>query len=370
MKIVYIISSLEKCGPVNVLFNIVKYLDKQFNVTIITLSSEGPNTRVDEFEQLGVKVHPLKIGKSTLSLFRAKSAILSIIQDIGADIVHSHGLRSDLLSALISKQIHTVTTIHNYPFEDYILAYKKILGMIMAVLNYISFKIIQVPVACSNSINNKFKSTWKTTFNVIQNGIDLDVFNTLEKQSKEEVRKSLGISPDKKVFLYLGALINRKDPLFVINAFKDKMLKDYILLVVGSGELSDLCKTSVKDSENILMIGQVGNPEIYYNASDYYISSSQSEGLPMAVLEALASGLPSLLSDIEPHKEILIHESEAGELYTLNNLEDFKNKVYKLTSSDYLPKRAAANRLIREHLSADIMSGKYQKLYSDLAKKE
>src|SRR5690625_7535896 len=85
--------------------------------------------------------------------------------------------------------------------------------------------------------------------------------------------------------------------------------------MLGGGELQSACKALAGQTNNILIKGAVQNVAQYLQASDYFVSCSKAEGLPMAVIEALACGLPCLLSDISPHAEIFKLSDSPGSLY-------------------------------------------------------
>lgn len=364
MKILYIVSTLERCGPVNVLYNIIKNLDRNiFTPIILTLSPEKSNSRMSDFCELGVEVYCLN-KKGILSLLLSGNSIKKTIMRLRPDVIHTHGIRADLLAGIFLKKYYTISTIHNYPYEDYTMAYGKYLGNIMAFLHLMIFRKIIHPIACSNAVSEKIRKKTGKKYNVIKNGIDTSHFTFTNYEEKIEAKLKLGIPKDKKVFLFLGALIQRKNPLLVIDAFKkSKLGTKGILLIVGDGELYQKCYEHIGSDPNILLIGRVDNPILYYKAADFYVANSYSEGLPMAVLEAMATGLPCILSDIESHNEILALNSKAGMLFRTNDLNDLISKINLISEMNYNILSRSAYDLITQNLSDKIMSKRYQKLY-------
>lgn len=114
------------------------------------------------------------------------------------------------------------------------------------------------------------------------------------------------------------------------------------------------------------MPGNVSNMPDYLRASDYYVSSSKSEGLPNGVLEAMATGLPVLLSDIEQHLEVLEPDSEVGLSYTAGDDDDFVNKMCLLLKNEYSYMSNHAIDSVNTYFSAPIMSKNYQALYNNI----
>ena len=80
--------------------------------------------------------------------------------------------------------------------------------------------------------------------------------------------------------------------------------KDIFLLLIGDGkELEDLKKLAGND-RRIKSIGRVPSQFKYLRISDYFVSASLSEGLPLAVMEGMGCGLPAILSNIDSHFEM------------------------------------------------------------------
>ena len=110
----------------------------------------------------------------------------------------------------------------------------------------------------------------------------------------------------KVIYVYSGGFIDRKNQREAITAFK-AMKKDAnaVLLLLGDGTNFEALKDEFSKNTNILFRGKVSNVNEYLHASDVYLATSKSEGLPNGVLEAMACGLPVLLSDIPQHMEVL-----------------------------------------------------------------
>lgn len=367
MKIVYIVSTLERSGPINILYNILKNFDfKENSISIITLSSEKSDTRINDFRRLGCEIYSLKLSR-VKGFFYGGLKVKKLIKDINPQIVHSHGFRADILAWLYLKDYKRVSTLHNYPFEDYVMAYGKIIGTVMSCLSVAAYKQMELSIPCSYSIQDKLTSHLKKNTLVIQNGVD---FNKHQNQFKhiKMAKKTLGISEEKLVFIYLGKLIKRKDPHTILTAFCNVFDDNEAeLLIVGSGELEHELQHSFNNKSNIKFIGHVNNPTHYLSASDYYISASFSEGFPTAVLEAMSLGLPVILSSIPPHKEMLnVTKNNAGLLFDVGSISDLEVKMQHIKNLDYNELSKSAKDLVENHFSSQIMAKKYLNAYNAL----
>ena len=109
---------------------------------------------------------------------------------------------------------------------------------------------------------------------------------------------------------------------------------DAHLQIIGDGEdftvLEDIIKERKLDSR-IELVGKIDQNELrfYYSSCDLYISASTFEVCPVPTLEAMACGKPLVLSDIEPHKE-MINISNAGKIFSKSNPEEISMVVSKV----------------------------------------
>lgn len=363
-KILYVVSTLKRCGPTNLLYNLIKYLDpSMFRPILITLSPEPDDSRWQEFEKLGVELYSLGLSRIK-GLFCAISKLKKIISELDVDIVHTLGIRADAIAAMRLGGCRTVATLCNCPCYDYTMRYGKIAGRLMAVHHLKMLRRIKHPVAVSNSVSTMLSEKNNFTIDVIHNGVDSDVFySPVNNKFKQELRRNLCIPLTKKVFISAGHLTALKDPLTIVKAFQDKNIpSDCYLVVLGDGPLLGYCQKYGK-SDNMAFFGRVPNVVEYLQACDLFISGSKTEGLPSATMEAMACGLPCILSDIKPHREIIEYNHKSGKLFETQNVHILVNKINEIIRDDYSEMSRAAISVINDSLNAKAMSEKYQKLY-------
>lgn len=362
IKILYIASTLEKAGPNNQLLSLIKNLDKnRYSIFILTLSKESKNSLQKDFINEGAKVY-FSETTNRLGILSIVKNINAVIEDIKPQIVHSHGIRADFLNSVFVSADLRVATVHNFPQRDYPLLYGTLKGKLMSLLHAISFKRLDVNICCSLAVErnlNNFFSIKNTL--TVQNGVDTEKFFPTKGKSAS-LRSENNIPNDAIVWILSGHLIDRKDPLFClknwISAFGS--LHNHCLLVLGDGPLYDQAKNTSAGYENIKFLGAIDNVESILQNATYYISTSKAEGLPLAALEAMACGLPVLLSDIEPHKELV---GKCGMLYKLNNRESFIDAANILIKLDYSELSAAAITNIHNNFSSHSMTQGYENVY-------
>ena len=361
IKLCYVISSLCE-GPTYVLYNIVKYIDFDiFEVDIITMTPEKETTLIDDFRKLPLRIHQLTTDKP-LSPWIMGLSLRKVVKDINPDIVHVHCPRSRLLSPMIPRRYKKVETVHNYPDLPKVL-YGKVKGTIVKCLSTMMTSKMDLVIPCSESIGKKYDEMGIQN-TPIPNGCSMPVWEYDERE-KKRLRQEFGMADNKTWFLYVGRFSEEKNPNVVIKAFEALNNDKYGLIMIGNGRMWDDLKRH--ESQNILMPGFTHEVQKYLKATDYFISASDSEGMPNTVLEAIATGLPMLLSDIAPHREVLEKSKEPiGLLYDQKDSKSLIEGIYKISSVSSILWSNRMHDVYVKYYTAKMMSEKYQEQYKIL----
>lgn len=369
-KILYIVSTLYRSGPTNQLFNLIKYLDReQFEPYLITLTPEPNDSRWDDYAALGVKLYSLNLSR-VKGVLLAKRKVKTFIDKIEPDLIHTQGIRADIISSKLNRTAVKVCTVHNHPQYDYVMNYGKILAKIMLYKHITAFKKLDKCIGVSATVEdnlNQLTDNIKT--HSIPNGVDTEFFTPITKSQKQDLRKKLSLPENAVIWIASGHLSPLKDPLFLIENWQEAFPSgsENILIFIGNGSLFNKCRDLVENKPYISLQGRVSNVVEFLQAADYFVSASKSEGLPMAVIEALACGLPALLSDIGPHKEVVSMNDQVGEIFKLGDSNSFISAINSILSKDRDVMSKAAIDLIASKLSAQTMSKSYQGIYLSCA---
>jgi glycosyltransferase involved in cell wall biosynthesis len=155
---------------------------------------------------------------------------------------------------------------------------------------------------------------------VVETGVNADLFKPVGGEEKEKSRKDLGLDIYDKVILNHGLMSERKNINLLVDAVA-LLPPHYKLLLVGSGDSTYIEKINenikIKGlEERVMKIGYTPYPEvpIAYQVSDVFCLPSVWEGLPKAVMQGLACGIPCLVSGFKLSEEL-------SGLYYLDNLE-------------------------------------------------
>lgn len=359
IKILYIVSSLKKSGPTIQLFNLTKRLNKnKFQPVILTLSKTDVESMKDQFVNKDIQVFQMDYRKIPINT----KDVDKYIRNIKPDLIHTSGIRSDFLGSELKVNIPTVSTIHNYMFKDYIYRYGTVLGNIMVHSHLNFLKKLDHPVVCSESISKQYFQRINKKFDFITNGVDTDKFQPAE--NKITLQKKLKLEDDKVNIVSTGHLSELKDPTTICEAFVNSKIKNKShLIFLGEGELKNSLQSKYKN-ENISFLGRVSNVNEYLQAADVFVSASHTEGMPNSVLEAMATNLPVILSNIPPHKEIIQYNKTIFKIFEVQNSTDLQIKFNELINR--LNSKVNNREIVKKYFSDQVMTSNYEKVYLDI----
>jgi glycosyltransferase involved in cell wall biosynthesis len=363
VKVCYAISSLCE-GPTYVLYNIVQYIDfDKFEVDIITMTPEKETSIIGEFEKLPLRIHKLTIVNS-LTPWMMGYLLRKKIIELKPDIVHVHCPRSRLLSPVIPRRCKKVETIHNYPDLPKVL-YGQVKGTIVKWLSTKITSKMDLIIPCSESIGEKYDEMGICN-TPIPNGCSMPewIFN---EQEKKHLRNQLGMDDSKTWFLFVGRFSEEKNPNVVIRAFEKLNNDKFGLMMLGNGRMWNRMK--MHETDRICMPGFKHEVQKYLKASDFLISASDSEGMPNTVLEAMATGIPMLLSDIAPHREVLRKSHEPiGWTFDQKDALALLKLINRGLLYDANEMSKKIHMVFEKYYTAVAMSKKYQEEYLKLMK--
>lgn len=193
-------------------------------------------------------------------------------------------------------------------------------------------------------------------------GVDLKKFgqSTIDKATK---RRKLGIPEDSIVLLSVGELISRKNHETSIQAIADM---DAHYLIAGDGELRQHLQSSIdrlENSDKIKLLGYRNDVADLYKAADIFVFSSYQEGLPVAVMEAMASGLPCVVSKIRGNTDLL-ENTEGGFLCDPQDATEFAEKLTILASDAELREKMGRNNLTTiQRFGTETVLNEMRKIY-------
>lgn len=323
MHILYLLPRLVNAGPSNVVATIISHPAMQaHDITIATFLGKD-----DSHDNLLSKQHVNYLSLGDVS-FRAIRQLVSYIKAKNIEVVHSHGLIPDIVSALIAIWVPSlrVSTVHCDIKQDYAMEYPRLKAKLYTSLHFLALRLIPNRAAVSKSV----QSTLPFSSNIVRNGVpQKNADNTLNEQNPNTETPGLTL-------VFAGRLIKRKNVQFLIDCvtrFNQNHQQALFLNIYGEGELESALKKA--QSSQISFLGFDDNFAARLPTNAIFVNPSLAEGLPMAVIEILARGIPCVLSNIKPHQEIADCIDAGVALFDFN-YNSFVSAINQLTSSTLL----------------------------------
>lgn len=313
-------------------------------------------------ESREVKIFSLDIN-GIFDVLRGLHKLRLLVSTNPPDVIHSQGFWPDILNGFRWSSGVRLSTVRCNLLQDYSALYGALFGRVFASVHLYALSRLHLCVCVSNSVRSYLnKETRQTRACVIYNAI-----SNLDPSLRIKRPRSGGIER----WVTTGRLSSRKQVDKLIEAFLIYSMGDhrFELLVVGDGSFLPVLSDRYKLIPTIKFTGWVDDVFEYLSKAHYFISFSKSEGLPNSVLEALYVGLPAVLSDIEPHREIELCDEERGGkavwLFDQFDVAACAKVMGRLSKANYQHCSNAAEVLVRKNFACDQMNRSYRELYSE-----
>lgn len=276
-------------------------------------------------------------------------------------IFHMHNARSAFLNTLLTlffpKRIFRIMTVHNN-FNTFNLINKLMIIFVCLFAKKVSF----VSKASYDSFPKILKKIWKNKLFIITNGVDLGRVDDFLKDIEIKQKDTSSVN-----IINIGRLNEQKNQDVLLHVFS-KLPSNYFLTIIGQGDkkihLLSLAK-ELKVDDRLNMTGLIPREEVYSNLinSDIFINTALWEGMPIAVLEAMACKIPVLLSNIPPHKEI--DNLSSMELIS-DSIDQYIDKIIQFSRLDKINLDSIKDenrKIVEENYSLKYMHQQYNNLY-------
>lgn len=335
MKFLYLVADLRPVGPTRQTLNIIRYSGMIDKCVVLTLFPEIKESLKPLYESLGIRIECLNLDRK-LFVFNGVRKLIDFCKKERVDAIHSYGVKPDIVAHYAAKRvgIKHIITLRNFPMEDLSGRMNPYVGKIVALAHLHVLKRCKHLIACSKTIAQKMRDAYSVEITPIQNGVDTTIFEKNEKFTRQDFCAKFNISQDSKIFVSTNSFIPRKHNDDVVDAFLKANIVNSELFLLGDGFLLEGMKQKYGKYTNVHFMGKRSDVSLFLQNSDAFISASDSEGLPNAVLETLACGCPVILSDILQHREILDALPSCGELFPLHNVESLAKVIEKCVNEN------------------------------------
>ncbi|MEN6520002.1 MAG: glycosyltransferase [Armatimonadota bacterium] len=369
MKVIHFIDHMFCGGGQKHVLLLAQYLRERGIGSAVICSNSDDYAEEFAKQDIPVRVVPLK---DFMGLFSA-------IRDEKADILHSHGFRHAGILSLLEPSLGLpfVYTLHGYhgrAFKYSPHTADRAKFMLRRCADRFIHKRADAVVCVSEADCELVKSLGFGTpskYRVIRNGIDCSLF---QKASGSPARESLGAASDDVVITSISRFAFPKGNRYLIEAIPAVIARHptALFLLVGDGEdeegMRELAFSKLKLPENrVRFLGRRTDICEILAASDVFAMPSLWEGLPIALIEAMAAGVPQVASDVDGIREVTVN-GETGCLVPPMDVEKLAETLSWMIESTDKRAEYSKNSIRRasEYFDAAAMADTMAVLYSDI----
>jgi glycosyltransferase involved in cell wall biosynthesis len=298
--------------------------------------------------------------------FKALIELYKLIKAENIHILRTHQYHANLygrLAGVLAGVPVIIPTYHNlYNSPNKPKCHRRLINYLLSI---VSDKLVAVSGAVANDIM-VYDKVQPNKVKIIYNGIEINRFK--KDILKEDIRKELGL-PFSTIVGTVGRLTEQKGHKFLIEAASG--IEGVCVAIAGDGhlrkELMDLAK---RLKVNCLFMGMLSPEKVpkFLKSLDIFCFPSLWEGFGIALIEAMASGLPIIASDIPPHREVL---GDAGVYFPQGNVSALSYNINQLIENKTLREMLGEMAKERAELfSIEKTVKEYEKLYNEILNKK
>lgn len=351
-RILHLITRLPTGGAEHLLASIVRHLDtERYESLVCCIQDRGE--LADMIEAGGVQVISLDRRGKRFSLGTVL-ALARLMREQHIDLVHCHLYHANLYGRLAARLvgIPAIATVHN----TYVRR-KWHRSLLNRWLGRGRGLVIAVSAEARNDVIEHDHLAPERVL-LLANGIDLNRVDTVLSQAAAKER--LGYAPDDFLIGCVGRLEAQKGHIHIIAALgrmlqtaPAELVRRLRLLIVGEGRLRGELERAIADAglrDKVRLAGNRSDVAEILRSLDLYAMPSLWEGLSLAMLEAMAAGLPLIISDVGGAAEVL-GDNEFGVRVPPGNVDALARALLALATDDAERQRLgrAASQRVREH---------------------
>ena len=325
MKILYVTTIGSTMGFFK---SLIRELLDQGNIVDIATNEDASKVQ-DCYREWGCKIYNISCSRSPFSLGNVKAIkqIRQLAKDY--DIVHCHTPLASMATRFACRKlrkqgvkvIYTAHGFHFYkgaPLKNWLIYYpiEKLCSRWTDVL---------ITITKDDYALAKKKMRAKEIEYVPGVGIDVERFSktTVDRDKK---LAEFGVPADAVIILSVGELNKNKNHQIVIKALSLLKNDNYHYLIAGKGDQKDhLEQLAKKLNVNLHLLGYRSDVAELYKVADVYVLPSIREGLNVSIMEAMASGLPCVVSDIRGNRDLIAEKN--GRLCSPLSSESFAKSI-------------------------------------------
>ena len=311
--------------------NLIKYLEGRVRFTV------GCGERdflTKKLEDLGIEIVILGDLQRSISPWRDIRCVLRlrrVLKNITPDMIHLHSSKAGIVGRLAAFgfKIPTLFTAHGWAFTEGANWKQRCYGLLaewmMARLSdgIISVSQYDYDLALRYGVRSS-KGNW-----MVHNGV-----------AELQQDKDTAFDKETLTVLNIGRIGQQKNQKLLLQAAA-QISREFLLIIVGTGALKNALQQYAKQlkiEHKVSFVENTQDIEPWFRQANIFVLSSNYEGLPLTVLEAMSMGLPVVATDVGGVSEAITHNKN-GFLITRGDSKDLANKITQLIDSAELRKQ-------------------------------
>ena len=320
--------------------------------------------------------------------FDAACQLYRVLCDFEPDILHTHTAKAGALGRLATvlynltrgrrHPVRIVHTYHGHVFDGYFG--KRSTAVFLGLERWLARwtdRIIAISPRIADEISKSYAIGRSDQVCSIRLGFDLAPFVRIDDNMRHASRERLVIPDGTLVVTTVGRLTEiKKHDLFLEMAQRVcSSRQDVLFFIVGDGELRDELESIVSAlglESAVRFLGWRQDLATIYAASDLFVLTSRNEGTPVALIEAMASGVPGISTDVGGVRDVITSPS-VGSVVPFGDAEALAGSVLSLLAAGTAERRAMGMRardVVCKRFTMDRLVEEIADLYGELIDEE
>ena len=356
------------------IIDVAHSLGMEYHSVLNRCNTTAEQMKEDE-AKFNIRMHHADIARSPLSKsnIKAYKQLVKIIRDEKIDYIHCNTPVGGILGRLAGKKCNVKKVIYQaHGFHFYKGAPKKNWLLYYPVEKFLAHytdALITINSEDFELAKNKLKLRGGgKVYYVPGVGIDTAQFND-EENLREKKRTELNIPSDAFVLVSAGELNANKNNRVILSALEQLKQKNIHYVICGVGDLEVGLRKQVDNAglqDNVHFLGYRNDVKELYAMADCFVMPSYREGLSRSIMEAMASGLPCIVSKIRGNTDLVEH-GENGFTCPAADAQAFADSIMQLASDRTLRFGMQKNNLEKiKNYDVSVVEQKMREIYSDV----
>ena len=318
-KVLHVIARMNVGGTARYVSELVANIPNSKLATGFVQGSEVEDPSVSQLPV--VRINHLGRRISLVNDYKAWRELREVVRECKPEIIHTHTFKAGLIGRLIRGNHKHIHTFHGHLFEDNSFSglEKKIITLVEKWLSPRAHVLVSVGLNVGKELREAGIGVGQTWVSIAP-GV-----KALTLLDKSEARKLIGVDESRMLIGWMARMTSVKNPNLLLQVASRS--SDVQFVMAGGGDLLETTKSNAP--ENVKVIGWADAPT-FWSAVDIAISTSDNEGMPVALIEAQLSGVPVIATNVGSNSEVI--QDEVTGLITSRSVDALVGAVNRFTS--------------------------------------